>query len=102
MKSITRRDFLKLGGLAFFGTAGGALLAQQKVQSPSKTGHGIHQSGVDAIQMQGHNSGLVPDMVGEVDHEKNGFNPTEVLTVRECWPGSARLGWSPPEGRWLT
>jgi FtsP/CotA-like multicopper oxidase with cupredoxin domain len=76
MKSLTRRDFLKLGGLALVGTAGGALLSQQKTQAAME---GMtHGSAV--VQMQEHNGGLVPGTAGEVDHEKNGFNPTDILT----------------------
>lgn len=76
MKSLTRRDFLKIGGLALVGTAGGTLLAQQKTLA-AKEGM-THGSAV--IQMQGHNGGLMPGIAGEVDHEKNGFNPTDILT----------------------
>jgi FtsP/CotA-like multicopper oxidase with cupredoxin domain len=76
MKPLTRRDFLKLGGLALFGTAGGAFLAQQKTLA-AKEGM---THGSTAIQMQEHGGGLVPGSAGEVDHEKNGFDPTDVLT----------------------
>ena len=76
MKPLTRRDFLKVGGLAIVGTAGGAFLAQQKTLA-AKEGM-THGSAV--IQMQGHDGGLVPGTAGEVDHIKNGFNPTDILT----------------------
>jgi FtsP/CotA-like multicopper oxidase with cupredoxin domain len=76
MKPLTRRDFLKLGGLALVGTAGGALLTQQKTLAAK----GGMTHGSAAIQMQEHNGGLVPGTAGEVDHEKNGFNPTDILT----------------------
>ena len=66
MKSLTRRDFLKVGGLALVGTAGGALFAQQKTLAA--TDEMTH--GSTAIQMEDHNGGLVPGTAGEVDHKK--------------------------------
>src|SRR3989337_2452020 len=71
MKAISRRDFLKAGGLALVGTAGAVALNPQKAQA-SHAGH-------PAIQM-GHGDDPLPGTVGEVDHEKNGFNPTNILT----------------------
>jgi len=71
MKSISRRDFLKVGGLALFGTAG-AVALNQKDDQPS---HIVHAS----PSMQ-HGDEIMPGTVGEVDHEANGFNPTDILT----------------------
>ncbi len=75
MKSLTRRDFLKLGGVALAGTAGSALLTQQNTLAARQ---GMIQ-GSAPIQMQEHNGSLVPGTSGEVDHKKNGFNPTDIL-----------------------
>lgn len=77
MKPLSRRDFLKMGGLTFLGTAGITALNQAQAQpkDPNKT--------VAAPPMQHggqSDSGNVPGTVGEVDHEKNGFNPTDTLT----------------------
>jgi manganese oxidase len=71
MKShLSRRDFLKAGGLTLLGTAGAATLGPvgQPAQPapPEQIGHGH-----------------ADDMVmptGEVDHERNNFNPTDILT----------------------
>lgn len=71
MKSISRRDFLKVGGLALFGTAGAVALNQ-------KDGHQSHI--VHASPPIQHGDGILPGTVGEVDHEANGFNPTDILT----------------------
>ncbi len=76
MKSLSRRDFLKFGGLALAGTAGGALLSQTRVQADETSAP--HHGG--AMSMPQHGDGLIPGTVGEVDHLKNGFNPTDILT----------------------
>jgi len=71
MKPISRRDFLKFGGLTLAGAAGAAAITRlpanqhdHKAASTSTMQHG---------QFQGPGT-------GEVDHEKNGFNPTDILT----------------------
>ena len=70
MKKVSRRDFLKAGGLTLLGTAGAAALGQaaRTVQAapPAQNGHN-HE---DAMAMA----------VGEVNHARNGFNPTDILT----------------------
>jgi FtsP/CotA-like multicopper oxidase with cupredoxin domain len=71
MKSnLTRRQFLKAGGLTLMGIAGAAALSQagERVQAapPAQEGH----NHTDAMAMA----------VGEVDHARNGFNPTDILT----------------------
>jgi manganese oxidase len=76
MKPLSRRDFLKVGGLAVLGTAGATSLTQNRHQhatNPPEEGHASH-----ALQQGDH--GDLPGTVGEVDHEKNGFNPTDILT----------------------
>jgi FtsP/CotA-like multicopper oxidase with cupredoxin domain len=73
MKSISRRDFLKVGGLALFGTAGVVAVNQNQKESPHS-----HTSHITP-PMQ-HGDGVLPGTVGEVDHEENGFNPTDILT----------------------
>jgi FtsP/CotA-like multicopper oxidase with cupredoxin domain len=79
MKPLSRRDFLKVGGLAVIGTASATALAQNNQAHPSEAAavpHEAHRSHV--MQQGGH--GDLPGTVGEVDHEKNGFNPTDILT----------------------
>ena len=67
---LSRRDFLKLGGATLVGAAGvGALTSEKASASPNKP----------KAHMQ-HSDELGPGVVGEVDHEKNRFNPTDILT----------------------
>ena len=72
MKNISRRDFLRAGGLALAGAAGAVALNQQKAHASQET----HTN----MQHSGHGDDPLPGTVGEVDHEKNGFNPTQILT----------------------
>ena len=67
---FTRRDFLKAGGLTILGAAGITALAP-KDQSQ-------HEHAQAAPPMQ-HDDDTLPG-TGEVDHKKNGFNPTDILT----------------------
>ncbi|MGZ9234217.1 MAG: multicopper oxidase domain-containing protein [Anaerolineales bacterium] len=78
MKPLSRRDFLKVGGLAFIGTAGATALTQnnQNHQHQAEQPNKMQSSHV----MQQGDHGDLPGTVGEVDHEKNGFNPTDILT----------------------
>src|SRR5512140_226475 len=75
MKFLSRRDFIKVGGLALMTTAGATTLARNNdgnsIEPDRK--HLAH-----AMQQGGH--GDLPGTVGEVDHTKNGFDPTEILT----------------------
>jgi FtsP/CotA-like multicopper oxidase with cupredoxin domain len=73
MTTVSRRKFLKAGTAGLLGTAGlvSIISSQQKQVSlpPAQTGgHGGH----DGLSM--------PGVTGEVDHTKNGFNPTDILT----------------------
>ncbi len=73
---LSRRDFLKSGALTLMGTLGAAALGHftqsaagaspQPMSHAGQTGH----TGRDPMAMA----------VGEVDHERNGFNPTDILT----------------------
>ena len=67
---ISRRNFLRTSALALLGTGGAALLNrgnQKAAAAPlAQMDHG------------GHN--LMPGVVGEVDHARNGFNPSDILT----------------------
>jgi len=71
MKQVSRRDFLRAGGLAVAGTAGA-------VAATPRTGHAHHLNS-PSVQM-GHGGDPLPGTVGEVNHAKNGFDPSEVLT----------------------
>lgn len=67
--NISRRDFLRAGALTLLGTTGaaafGQLAGKAQASPPHQMGHGD-----DAMAMA----------VGEVDHARNGFNPTDILT----------------------
>jgi len=68
---FSRREFLKASGLTLLGAAGAAALSQSvqsaKAAPPRQMDPGGHE---DATAMA----------VGEVDHARNGFNPTDILT----------------------
>jgi FtsP/CotA-like multicopper oxidase with cupredoxin domain len=69
-KGLSRREFLRAGALTLLGTAGAAALGQVAQTAgaapPSQMDHGAQH----AMAMP----------VGEVDHQHNGFNPSEILT----------------------
>jgi len=67
-KNFSRRDFFRAGAITVLATAGAAALAQrtERVRAAPPT-------------HEGHEHGM-PTVVGEVDHERNGFNPTDILT----------------------
>ena len=67
---LSRRDFLKAGGLTLLGTAGAAALSQVSQPAIAAQGTGMDHRHADAMAMA----------VGEVDHDRNGFNPTDILT----------------------
>jgi FtsP/CotA-like multicopper oxidase with cupredoxin domain len=70
MKPISRRDFLKYGGLTLAGAAGVTALGQGAEATPKTATKPLIQHGDD----------MIPGVDGEVDHEANGFNPTDILT----------------------
>ena len=71
-KQLSRRDFLKLGVFGVIGA--GSTTAVLQVA-------GKHQTRTSLPPMQGidHGDGFPPG-AGDVDHEKNGFNPGDILT----------------------
>jgi FtsP/CotA-like multicopper oxidase with cupredoxin domain len=73
-KILSRRDFIKAGAISLLGTSSAAVLAQmaQKANAAplSQDEMPMHHAGNDAMPM----------MVGEVDHNRNGFNPSKILT----------------------
>jgi FtsP/CotA-like multicopper oxidase with cupredoxin domain len=66
---FSRRDFLKAGGLTLLGAAGAV--------TASHLGQNAGASGITPTMMHGNEQ--IPG-AGEVDHKKNGFNPTDILT----------------------
>ena len=79
MKPLSRRDFLKVGGFAVLGTAGATTLTQRAQSHPHQQYEAPHEVHTSHVMQQG-DHGDLPGTVGEVDHEKNGFNPTDILT----------------------
>lgn len=71
---LSRRDFLKTGALTLFGASGAATIAQMtqnaSAASPAQEDMPMNHTGDDAMPM----------VVGEVDHDRNGFNPSDILT----------------------
>jgi manganese oxidase len=67
-KDFSRRDFIRASALTVVGATGAATLAHLRAGDssarlpPAHGGHGM------------------PSIVGEVDHEQNGFDPTAMLT----------------------
>lgn len=70
-KNFSRRDFIRAGGLTLLGATGAMSLSQPAGATPPSQ-HG-HPDGMDM-------SHDMASTVGEVDHQRNGFNPTDILT----------------------
>jgi FtsP/CotA-like multicopper oxidase with cupredoxin domain len=70
--SISRRTLLR-AGIGGAGLAGAAAMSAALEASRTAFAEEPHST-------HGHAHHLMPTVVGEVDHEKNGFNPTEILT----------------------
>jgi FtsP/CotA-like multicopper oxidase with cupredoxin domain len=70
---ISRRDFFKVGGLTLFGVAGAVGLE-------SVSGKLLQPRAAQPAGGLLHEEMPMPGTVGEVDHEANGFNPTDLLT----------------------
>lgn len=77
-RSVTRRDFLKMGGIGVAGLAGAVGLGSlgRDAASP-QLDHARHSPQQQDDEHDGH-EGTV-GAVGEVDHEANGFHPHELL-----------------------
>jgi FtsP/CotA-like multicopper oxidase with cupredoxin domain len=74
---LTRRDFLKAGGLTILGAAGINTFRQTKNSGSANL---LSVRAAPAMQHGESGTGNVPNVVGEVDHEANGFNPDDTLT----------------------
>ncbi|HEY5983841.1 MAG TPA: multicopper oxidase domain-containing protein [Anaerolineales bacterium] len=85
---VSRRDFLRAGGYLVAGAAAAAACAP----SPAIQ---AHDGGSHMAPIAGGDQPL-PGTVGEVDHLKNGFNPSDVLTDFDYGTVSAM-----PDGRTL-
>ena len=67
--NLSRRDFLRAGALTLLGTAGAAGLSKAAGKAVAAPPHQMDHDGDDMAMA-----------VGEVDHERNGFNPSDILT----------------------
>lgn len=69
-QNLSRRDFLGASALTVLSTAGAVAFAQAgkpgQAESAPPMGYSPHHA--------------MPETVGEVDHERNGFNPSDILT----------------------
>lgn len=74
-KSFSRRDFIRAGGLTLLGAAGVSALTQTSNQARATAPP--PQSNHEGMNDIGHDMATT---VGEVDHTRNGFNPTDMLT----------------------
>jgi FtsP/CotA-like multicopper oxidase with cupredoxin domain len=66
---VSRRDFLRAGALTILGTAGAVRLSRAAGQAETDPPHQMDH-GDDDMAMA----------VGEVNHERNGFHPSDILT----------------------
>lgn len=75
---FSRRNFLRLGA-GVFGALGFGTLANSMARTRSAL---AQQAGDDIHDTHGNliNHAMMPTVVGEVNHEANGFNPTDLLT----------------------
>lgn len=71
-KQLSRRDSLKLGAAGVVGTTSATAMHQTTKQDHSRPS-------APAMQGMDHGNGFIPG-TGDVDHEKNGFNPGDILT----------------------
>jgi len=70
-KFITRRDFLKMGGVGIL-SAGGATVAARR-------GDFTRSRKIPPMQETGHGGNPLPG-TGDVDTQRNGFDPAQILT----------------------
>jgi FtsP/CotA-like multicopper oxidase with cupredoxin domain len=68
--NLSRREFLKTSLLTLLGTAGAAATARSVRKASAAPIRQVDHGHADAMAMA----------VGEVDHERNGFNPSDILT----------------------
>jgi len=72
MNEISRRALLRAGAFTILGSAGAAAVAgayaHEREPRAAAPAHTMHQAE------------SMPGAVGKVDHERNGFNPTDILT----------------------
>ncbi len=86
MANLSRRDIFKLGGVALAGAAGALVFGQAKTEAAHST--------YTAMQ-SGHGPGPIPG-TGDVNLERNGFDPSKILTDFDYGEASTL-----PDGRTL-
>lgn len=75
LQKLSRREFIKAGALALLGSTGALIAGTGTFPRTSKAAGRSYQSG----EMQ-HAEDAMPTIVGEVNHQENGFHPDEILT----------------------
>ena len=76
---INRRRFLKAGALGTLGLAAGAAALAQRASTQAQSDD-PPVDGYVPVSHEGHGGLDMPGFVGEVNHDANGFNPSDVLT----------------------
>lgn len=76
---FSRRDFLKSGALTLGGVLGAAAIGRA-AQTASAASPAPAPDHSQRSSTTGHNDDFMPMPVGEVDHAKNGFNPSNILS----------------------
>ncbi len=88
MRDLTRRAFLKVGavGMIAAGGVGGikSIFNSKDTQQAAPTPGAPGSQGMESMGNSSGGSGpmpmVMPGVNGEVDHQANGFNPTDILT----------------------
>ena len=73
-KTLTRRDFIKAGGLTLLSAMGVTAFGLDGKRNPASSHHPT------AAPHGDHEDHPMPGVVGEVNHKLNGFDPSEVLS----------------------
>jgi FtsP/CotA-like multicopper oxidase with cupredoxin domain len=69
-QAVSRRNFILSGALTLLGTAAAAVGSRRVPEAKASP----------PAQHPGHPAHPMPEVMGEVDHARNGFNPSDILT----------------------
>jgi FtsP/CotA-like multicopper oxidase with cupredoxin domain len=79
-RAFSRRDFVRAGALTLLGTAGAVGLAEKAEAAPQKADPAPQKADPAPPAHEEHGGYDMAMTVGEVDPNRNGFDPTELLT----------------------